>query len=122
MANIMRLGGGNSKVKIVNVGTITLNTTTGYGYSGTISTTLDIKSKIPNYSKLTADNIVFGVTYCQHRDKDTSIQNQMSKVFYEYDANTGIITVKANWNYTNAYRACGFKSDVFVIEGNVERI
>lgn len=130
MANIMRLSGGNSMAKIINVGTVQMGYQTSLNYGTTFTKTIDIKSKVPNYAKLTKDNIIFGLTQANSKwrtyvadktDWTWSGNNAYINVTYTYDPTTGIITFTGKYTTSGGGNNCGFISNVYVIDGNVER-
>lgn len=123
MANIMRLGGGNAKIKIINVGSVDLSTPHNLNYGGTVTKTLDIKSKVPNYQKITKDNIIFGLTKIRAQGGDwesTTKDNHQHTINFSYNNANGIITFTSNYSST-AYMYSQAVTNVYVIEGNVER-
>lgn len=123
MANIMKgLGRGSLNVKLIKVGTIVLQTPGGTNYSGSVKQTLDIKSKVKNYKELTSSNVIIGATQMYWDKSNATSQNATCNISYSYDYTTGIITVTGNHSMTNAYNRMKLTMDVYVIEGNVERI
>lgn len=118
MANIMRLGGGNSKVKIVNVGSVDFKNPKSY--SGTLTATIDIKSKVDDYSKITANNIICGLKNMYAGTNEDGSTHTSGSFAVSYS--NGIITVKYNYSSSNYWRFARVICDVYVVEGNVERI
>ena len=130
MANIMRLGGGSAKVRIVNVGTVKMGYKKALDYGSTFSAQIDIKSKVPNYKNLTKDNIIFGLTQANSlwrvyiEDKTDWAWNGQANmnVTYDYDASNGLIKFTGKFTTTGGGNNCGFTSNVYVIDGSVERV
>lgn len=113
MANIMRLGG-NSKVKIVKVGTWTINNTESSTWTYNISTLYN------DYKKITIDNIIFPIKYVKHTYQSYELERD-SVTSVSYEPSTGVLTVKSQHTGSNA-NFISLSLDIYVIEGNVERI
>lgn len=121
MANIVRVGnGGSQKISIVNVGNINICIPLGTTYSGTETRTIDIKSKIPNYNKLTKSNIIFSSTKIKNTHTDGNVSNNMT-FSYDYNSSSGIITITGKYSKNNAHQCCCLTADVYVVNGTVER-
>lgn len=128
-ANIVNLSSGG-KVKIINVGTVQMGYQTSLNYGTTFTKTIDIRSKVPNYAKLTKDNIIFGVNQANskwrvYHDELTDWKwegNANIDVTFTYTPSTGIITFTGKYTTTSGGNNCGYTATVYVVDGNVERV
>ena len=115
MANIMRLGGGNSKVKVKNLGTWNIN-----NYKNPTTWNFDVKSKLPNdYDKLTADNFIFPLSKVGHYYLSTS-NGEYANITKTYTPSTGKLTLKFSIGGNSSANFIAMTLNVFVILGDIE--
>lgn len=122
--------GGKPRVKIINVGRVRMGYKTQLDYGSTFTSSIDIKSKVPSYSKLTKDNIIFGMVQANskwrvYHDELTDWKwegNADMNVSYSYNPGNGVVSFTGNFGTTSGGNNCGFTADVYVIEGPVSRV